>query len=268
VKYVYLANGSLGRDVLRWLVERGTPPAGVVVHPPQRSRERDAIEALARSTGAEVIEAPALRTPRGASWIRSLAPDWLLSVLFGYILRDDVLGAARYGALNLHPALLPYNRGAYPNVWAIVDKTPAGVTLHYMAPGRPVDTGEIVARRAVPILATDTGLSLYRRLEEAALALFRETWPLVEAGDPPRTEQEGVGTYHTVADAADIDRIDPNALVRAGDLIDVLRARTFPPYTGAYLDLGDRRVHIRVELTEESAAVVQPRKRQRSSEAG
>ena len=27
------------------------------------------------------------------------------------------------------------NRGAYPNIWSIVEKTPAGVTLHYIDEG-------------------------------------------------------------------------------------------------------------------------------------
>jgi methionyl-tRNA formyltransferase len=54
-----------------------------------------------------------------------------------------------------------------------------------------------------------------------------------------------------VADVEAIDRIDPDASMRAGDLLDILRARTFPPHRGAYLDLPDRRVYLKLELTEE-----------------
>lgn len=250
MRYVYLANNRLGRDALEAAIAAGRRPVGLVVHPIDRARNRDEIVALAGLPPDRVIEAPALRTPAGRRWLAALQPDWLVSVLFGYIVRPDVLDIPRRGAVNLHTALLPYNRGAYPNVWSIVDKTPAGVTLHHMSPDKGVDAGDIVAQREVPVSPTDTGASLYAKLERAALELLTARWPLLESPDTPRSAQKGVGTYHRVADVSAIDRIDPDQVVRAGDLIDILRARTFPPYGGAYLDLRGKRVGIRVELTE------------------
>ena len=76
---------------------------------------------------------------------------------------------------------------------------------------------------------------------------------MICAGSLPRTPQQGTPTYHRSADLARLDRIDPNGLYRASDLIDILRARTFPPYPGAFLDLGDRRVYLRLELEEQPA---------------
>lgn len=251
MRYVYLANGELGAKVLRWLVDRGTPPVGLVVHPPEAARSRSEIETISELPPGGRIDAARLRTSDGVDWLRGLRPDWLVSVLFGGILRDAVIGTARLGAVNLHPAFLPYNRGAYPNVWSIVERTPAGVTLHHIAPGAPVDSGDIIAQRPVEVLPTDTGATLHRRLEEAAFELFRDSWPLIEKGDPPRRPQPPGGTTHRRSDVERIDRIDPDAVVRAGDLIDVLRARTFTPYSGAYLDLGGRRIQIKVELAEE-----------------
>src|SRR5438093_10302620 len=174
-----------------------------------------------------------------------------ISVLFDYVLRPEFLPLFSRGCFNLHPALLPYNKGAYPNVWSIVERTPAGVTLHFI--DRSVDGGDIIAQREVPVTGTDTGASLYGRLETAAIEIFKEEWPALKEGRVVRRPQMGEGTFHRVADVARIDRIEPERAYPARELIDILRARTFPPHKGAYLDLGDRRIYVNVELTEEKS---------------
>jgi methionyl-tRNA formyltransferase len=249
VKYVYLGNNRLGYDVLQWLVQIGVPPAALVVHPRERERFRDAIVDAAALQADCVLEAPILRTPEGLAWLRAKEPDWLISVLFGYLLGPEARAVPTYGGLNLHLSLLPFNRGANPNVWSIVDATPAGVTLHYLDDG--VDTGDIVAQQVVPVSPTDTGATLYGRLESAALALFQQSWPQIASGAPPRRRQPEGGSTHRVRDLAELDRIDPNAVVRAIDLINVIRARTFQPYRGAYIELDGRRVYLSLCLTED-----------------
>lgn len=249
MKYVYLGNNRLAYRVLSWLVEQGNPPVGLVVHPAPRARYRDEMVEATNLKPEHVLEGPELGTAEGIEWLVGHQPEWLVSVHFGYILKLDVLAVPRRGAVNLHPGLLPFNRGAYPNVWAIVDRTPAGVTLHLMDAG--VDTGDIIAQREMPVEPTDTGATLYARLEDAALGLFQETWPSLVTGSFWRASQPGGGTFHRVSDVERIDRIDPNQQMRAGDLIDIIRARTFPPHKGAYLDLPDRRIYLRLELVEE-----------------
>jgi methionyl-tRNA formyltransferase len=246
VKFVYLANGRVGLELLQWLVSTGSPPTGLVVHPPEKARDRAALVDSSGLSAKDVFDASRVNSEEGTEWLTAQAPEWLISVFFGYVLRPPALAVPARGTLNLHPAFLPYNRGAYPNVWPIVDKTPAGVTLHYV--DESIDTGDIAAQHEVPVYVTDTGATLYARLEEASIALFKECWPRVQAGTLPRVPQAGRGTFHRVADVGRVDRIVPDAMYRAADLIDLLRARTFAPHQGAYLDLGDRRVYLRLEL--------------------
>jgi methionyl-tRNA formyltransferase len=145
--------------------------------------------------------------------------------------------------------MLPYNRGAYPNVWSIVDDTPAGVSLHYVDEG--IDKGDIVAQRRVPVAAADTGESLYRKLEEASLTLFRETWPAIRSGHAPRHPQNpSDGTSHRVRDVESIDEIDLDSPTTPRRLLNLLRARTFGEFPGAYFRDGDRRIYVRVQLSE------------------
>ena len=231
-----------------WLKDQGTRIAGVVIHPHDR---RLFAEEIVKSTslGPEaVLDGSRLREPETLSRLRGLQAELGVCVSFGYLLPQSVLELFPSGCINLHTGYLPYNRGAYPNVWSIVDATPAGVTLHYVDDG--VDTGDIIARREIAVEPVDTGKSLFEKLEAGALRLFQETWPLVASGRAPRTPQNpSEGSVHRVADAARIDEIDLNRTYRAGDLIDVLRARTFPPHAGAFFRAGGRRVFLNLDLS-------------------
>lgn len=250
MRIVYFANNRVGLDVLRWLRARGEEIVALVVHPQDRQRWRTEIEAAAGVGIGRVFEADALRRPEVVTVLRDLKPDLGLSVYFGYILRSELLDIFPSGCLNLHPGLLPYNRGTYSNVWSIVERTPAGATLHYVDPG--VDTGDIVAQREVPVDPTDTGGTLYAKLEAACLDVFAATWPALTAGTAPRRSQapDG-GTSHRRVDVDRIDAIDLDRRYQARELIDILRARTFAPYRGAYFETEGRRVYVRVQLLSE-----------------
>lgn len=253
MKVLVLANNRLGLEVLKWLRDRREVIAGLVVHRPDRRNFAEQIVAASGLGNDAIFDASRLREPAVRERIRSLEPDLGVCVLFGYVLDRAFLDAVPCRFVNLHPALLPHNRGAYPNVWSIVDRTPAGATLHFVDEG--VDTGDIIAQQEVPILATDTGASLYERLEQAAFDLFRRTWPLLRAGQEPRIPQDrSAGSSHRVRDVAAIDEIDLARSYQAGALIDILRARTFPPHDGAFFRADGKKIRIRIELQAEDEA--------------
>ncbi len=248
-RLILFANNQVGLSVARYLKGRGEDILGVVVHPAGHSKFRDEI---LESTGVpkdHVKDAADIVQREGLAWLTALSPSVAVSAFFGHILPKAVIERFPGGILNVHPALLPYNRGVNTNVWPIVERTPAGVTIHYI--DEKIDTGDIVAQREVPVLPTDTGLSLYRRLEDASVALFVEVWPSIVAGTASRRRQDPLaGTFHRSADVSQIDEIDLDAKVTARELVDRMRARSFPPYDGAYFTVNGRRVYLRLELYE------------------
>jgi methionyl-tRNA formyltransferase len=259
MRVLFFGNNALGARALRWLCANGEDVVGVVLHPASRRRHMD--EALAEPNLRPVprLDGAALGAAATLAAIQALRADLGVSVLFGYRIPEQVLALLPQGAVNLHPGLLPHNRGAYPNVWSIVDRTPAGVTLHMIDDG--LDTGDIIAQQPVAVEATDTGATLYARLETAGLELLQRAWPLVRGGRPPRAPQRrDAGTTHRQRDVERIDEIDLSRRYIAGELIDVLRARTFRPHAGAYFMHQGRRVFLRLELAyePERAAAARP----------
>lgn len=249
MRVVLLVNNWLGWKVTEWLRNEGDEIAAVVLHPATKRRCGEEIQRAARVPVEKVFEADALDDDATLARIASLNGDIAVSVLFDYILERRFLSLFPHGAVNVHPALLPYNRGQYPNVWSIVEGTPAGVTIHRMDAG--IDTGDILAQREVTVTRFDTGETLYRRLERASLELFQDAWPRIRGGTALPLPQSGTGTYHRTRDVDAIDEIDLEREYRAGDLLNILRARTFAPYKGAYFRDGARKVYVRVQLIPE-----------------
>lgn len=247
MRILFFGNNQLAVQVLRHLRRTGDAPVGLVLHPPAKAKSRRELLSVARLGADRIFDGSRLRDPKTLERIKALRPDLGISVMFGYILTPSTLSLLPKGCLNLHLSYLPYNRGAYPNVWCIVEGTPAGVSLHYMDPG--VDTGPILKRRKVPVEPADTGYTLYRKLESAGLQLFKDAWPRAKSGRlRPIPQDPRQGSIHRVADVLQIDELNPKAQMPVGRLIDLLRARTFPPYPGAYMRVGSRKILIRVHL--------------------
>jgi methionyl-tRNA formyltransferase len=249
MRVLLFGNKPLAARVAATIRSRDDELVGVVLHPEPRRDAGDAILEAAGIDAARAIDGSRLETPEVLETIERLRPEIGLSVLFGYILRPGVRRLFSEGCVNLHPGYLPYNRGAYPNVWSIVERTPAGATLHYVDDG--IDTGDIIEQSRVEVLPTDTGETLYRRLEQACFEVFERAWPLVREGRAARTPQTGAGTSHRVRDVESIDEIHLDRSYRAADLLDLLRARTFPPHLGTFIRVGGKRVNLRLQLEKE-----------------
>jgi methionyl-tRNA formyltransferase len=253
VKTVIFGNGKVALDAVRWFRERGEDLAGLVLHPESNRRMGAEIISASGLLAERIFDGSLLRHADTIAALRALKPDIGLSVFFGHILKRELLDVFPRGCLNVHPALLPYNRGAHPNVWSIIEGTPAGVTIHYIDEG--IDTGDIVSQKEVAIEPVDTGETLYRKLEEQAMKLLIETWPAIRGGQAAiRAQMRTGGSSHRVKDVEQIDEIDLERQYKARDLLNILRARTFAPYRGAYFVEDGRKVLVTVQLRYDEAS--------------
>jgi methionyl-tRNA formyltransferase len=146
--------------------------------------------------------------PLTPEWLDEHRPRFVVSHGYRRILGRDALDRLPDRVVNLHISLLPYNRGADPNLWSVLEDTPSGVSIHYIDPG--VDTGDVIAQRAVALADEDTFATSYARLQDAIVVLFREHWTAIAAGTCPRRPQPPGGTVHRVADQAAVAHLLPD----------------------------------------------------------
>ncbi|OGJ57107.1 hypothetical protein A2635_01190 [Candidatus Peribacteria bacterium RIFCSPHIGHO2_01_FULL_51_9] len=253
MRVLLLANNWVGWKVAEFLAgHRDTEVVGVIVHPDLKRKYGDEILKALSLPASRVFDGSKLQEQKVLSEIQELKPEIGISVFFDYILKKEFLDIFPKGCINIHPAYLPYNRGSYPNIFSIIDGTPAGATVHFMTDG--IDMGDIIARKEVPVELTDTGESLYRKLEGVSIEVFQNVWSKLIDGTAQRIPQNPAeGTVHRYKDTEAIDTIDLQKSYNAQHLINILRARTFPPYKGAYfLDENGEKVYIRVQLLREN----------------
>jgi methionyl-tRNA formyltransferase len=202
--------------------------------------------ALAEKKGIPVYDP---ENPREAQWIdllKKLAPDFIFSFYYRYMLPQEILDAAGITALNLHGSLLPKFRGRCPVNWVLIageEKT--GVTLHVMET-KP-DAGDIVGQKEVTIAFDDTAHSLFLKLAQAGRDLMRELLPKLQNGTFTRTPQAGQSSYYGGRKPED-GRIDWHKDARA--VYNLVRAVAHP-YPGAFTFMDEKKLFIWKALPEE-----------------
>jgi phosphoribosylglycinamide formyltransferase-1 len=145
--------------------------------------DRDHIEGLKRAERAS-ISTFVHPLPRGGDrveWDRELAarvaklePDLVISAGFMKLVGADFLAAFGGRMINTHPALLPSFPGMHgPRDALAYGVKVSGATVFLVDAG--VDSGVILAQRAVPVLDDDTVSSLHERIKVAERDLLIST---------------------------------------------------------------------------------------------
>ena len=219
--------------------------SGVVTQPDRpagrgRKMKPPEIKTLAETLGLPVIQPASLRKqPEALDQIRAWQPDVIIVAAFGQILKPNVLDLPPFGCVNVHASLLPRWRGAAPIHAAILSgDRQTGVTIMKMDPG--LDTGPILAQRAIPIDDQDTTGSLSERLSELGAELLVQTLPDYLRGNiQPAAQDDGYSTYAPMIDKSDGEldfNLPAEVLAR--------KVRAFHPWPGTFTVLPQGRLKI------------------------
>ena len=123
---------------------------------------------------------------------------FLVSYGYRYIVPKKYLQLVSGIAVNLHIGYLPYNKGAHPNLWANLENTPSGVTIHKMSPG--IDEGPILLQEKVLMHDELTFKESYEYLSKSIEFLFERNHEALLNNQLPLMKQVGKGTYHRLKD--------------------------------------------------------------------
>lgn len=198
-RLVFMGTPEFAVPVLDALTQTEHALVGVFTRPDQpagrgKRLQASPVKQLAETRGLAVFQPKTFRKLGPADELRSLAPDLVIVAAYGLILPADVLAIPPRGCVNTHASLLPRHRGAAPIVAAILaGDAETGITLMQMDPG--LDTGPILAQRAIPIAPDDTTATLTPRLAHLAAGLLVEALPrLLNDEIIPRPQDEARAT--------------------------------------------------------------------------
>jgi methionyl-tRNA formyltransferase len=99
---------------------------------------------LSRELNSEISFISRINAPERINKIRAFAPDLIIAIRFGEILKSEVIALPKFGVINLHSGILPNYRGIMATFWVILngDKE-IGTTLHYIEDAA-IDRGAII----------------------------------------------------------------------------------------------------------------------------
>lgn len=122
-------------------------------------------------------------------------PD--VGVIFGArVLTDAVLTTAGCPILNVHPGVLPRNRGLDAVPWAVHHGWPQGATVHRVT--SCLDGGPIYAISVLESVEPDDSfVEITARIDALQLSLVLHTLRAVSRADRPAEVQTSPGSYHS-----------------------------------------------------------------------
>ncbi len=101
-------------------------------------------------------------------------------VLGARVIKKRVIDSFPMGILNLHPGLIPENRGLDAVKWAVHYMQAQGATAHLI--DERVDAGRVLATERVCVFKDDTLVDVSERVLDAERKLMIEAIRMVEAG--------------------------------------------------------------------------------------
>jgi methionyl-tRNA formyltransferase len=229
----------VGAELFRYLLDSGTPVRKVIAG----SADDHPIIELAGARGVDCVVYDA--DTQASLQNEEARYDWLLNLWSAHILKPATLDLADH-RLNVHPGLVPDNRGNDCATWVIRNRTQAGVSLLEM--DATVDGGAVYATAAIDFSFPCTGRDLMDRLSDRCIELFKETWPDIHAGKiAPRAQPETGTTYRrrqTIEDRT-LAATDTRSL---SEFLDWALAHDFAPATTAVCERDGRRYAVRVRI--------------------
>jgi len=149
--------------------------------------------------------------------------------------------------INVHPGFNPYNRGWFPHIFSIINKLPAGATIHVM--DEEIDHGDIIIQEKVKIHSYETSLDVYNKILAKEVELFKEVIDSILNNNFKRIKSKFEGNYNSINDFNKLREVDLNKKITLREAIDYLRAMTHPPYKNSYFFNKDgKKIYIDIEL--------------------
>lgn len=136
--------------------------------------------------------------------------------------------------INVHPGYNPINRGWFPQVFSIIHNLPIGATIHEI--DEKLDHGKIIDRAFVEKEEFEDSLSLYEKIVELEIELFRKNLPNILEGSFTSIFPENEGNVFLKKDFEALCKIDLDEKATYREVIERLLALTHGEFRNAWIE--------------------------------
>ncbi|PIR20864.1 MAG: methionyl-tRNA formyltransferase [Deltaproteobacteria bacterium CG11_big_fil_rev_8_21_14_0_20_47_16] len=200
MKILFFGSAEFAIPTLDALMDAGHDICEVVCQPdrPAGRGQKLATPPLgehARTKGISLFQSEKLRDPAAIAHCLAHNADIFVVVAYGQIIPNELLTAAKYKCVNLHPSLLPLYRGAAPINWPIIQgDSKTGVSTMYLV--EALDAGDVLMQYPVNISDTDTAGDMHDKLAKIGARVMVETLAGLESGKiTPQKQDDSKSTY-------------------------------------------------------------------------
>jgi methionyl-tRNA formyltransferase len=238
MKIVYCGYGRAGFECLNQLLIRDDVlPENILVFT-HESTENESFISLLKALQIDFFTSSINKEIEA---VAAYNPDFLLSVYYRYIIKEEVLDLFK-SSFNCHPSLLPDYRGCFSGAWAIINgETKTGITFHKMDAG--VDTGKIYLQKDLEIGTLDTAYSLYHKLVTTFVFHFNEAFEILigSSQGSPQSEQSNTRYYSRSVPYEGTMKATEVTFKQACDFF---RGMYFPPFENAKFEFDEGTIEV------------------------
>lgn len=157
--------------------------------PVNQSSLHTSIQQLAWERNLPLWEVCRLNDSSVCELFSSYQPDLICVACFSRYIPRTIRAIPRLGCLNVHPSLLPVNRGPEPLFWTFrLGHERSGVTIHLMDEG--LDTGDILAQETLELTDGMSYAELEAQTAELGGTLLVKTVQALRGGQVQRRPQD------------------------------------------------------------------------------
>lgn len=168
MKICYIGCVYSSAVLLEMLVHNGGNIVGVVTQSKSNyNSDFESLIPLCRKQNIPFVCADQITKEEVEEFIRKCLPDAIYCFGWSRLIEEKILMIPAMGSVGFHPALLPYNRGRHPLIWALaLGLRNTASTFFRMT--TEADAGDIISQENVEIAYEDDAQTLYQKILDAA----------------------------------------------------------------------------------------------------
>ena len=252
VKIVFWGTSDFAIPSLRSLIDSGYSVLAVITNPDKPAGRKKILTPPPVKVLAQKYNIPVLQPVSLSDYgLPPITYNLFIVAAYGKIIPKEILNLPRYGALNIHPSLLPRWRGSSPIQYTILKgDTETGVTI--MIIDERIDHGPIIATSDKQRVTREaTNQELHDKLAEIGAKLLLKILPKYLAGEiKPIPQDESKATYSKILTKED-GKIDWS---KSAEEIERM-VRAFDPWPGAWTTWPSAKKIYRIKIDEAEVAV-------------